>query len=134
MTLPNTAYKNVREAIIVVIADGHAHSIHFDIQAGRASNVSERSIAIVAVQTQSRFLPLVAWPIHTINQQNVLPAVVVVVEKCATRAQRLRQKFPSEGSAIMLKLYPCRAGDIGEAEPQRRRWRAKKSARRRTQR
>src|ERR1700730_3829366 len=129
MALPDAAYKNIREAIVVVISDGHAHSIHFEFQAGGASNVGERSVAIVAVQTQSRFLPLVARPIHSINQQNVLPPVVVVVQKCATRAQCFGQELSSEGSAIMLKLYSRRAGDIGDAEPQWRGRRAKKIAR-----
>src|ERR1700719_3578129 len=128
MALPHTAYKNVREAIVVVITDSHSHSVHFDVQAGGASNIRERSVAIVVVQTQSRFLALVAWPIHAIHQQDVLPAVVVVIEKCAARAQCFGQKFSSEGSAIMLKLNSCRGGDIDEAEPQGRGWSGKKPA------
>src|ERR1700688_198597 len=130
MTLPDTAYENIGEAIVVVIADGDSHAVHFDIKAGCASNVGERPGAIVTVQMQSRFLAFVAGPIHAVDEQNVLPTVVVVVEKCATRAQCFGQKFSPEGSAIMLKLNSCCGGDVGEAESKRRGRRTKKIARR----
>src|SRR5208337_980016 len=42
--------KKVREAIVVEIADGHAHPVHFDIETRAAGDVGECAVAIVAVE------------------------------------------------------------------------------------
>ena len=45
-----------------------------------------------------------AWPVHAINKENVLPAVAVIVEKGAAGAERLRKKLASVGAAVVLEL------------------------------
>ena len=89
--LPHAGDENVREAVVVVIANGHAHAIHFDIQPGMRSYISESAVAVVAIEPQRGAPLLVAGPIHAIDQQNVLPAVAVVIEKGAAGAQSFRQ-------------------------------------------
>ena len=59
---------------------------------------------------------LVTGPVGTVDQQDVLPAVAIVVEKGASRAESFRQKLATESAAIVLKLDSGLAGDIGEAK------------------
>ncbi len=51
MALADAGDENVGEAVVVVIADGYAHAVHFDIEAGGAGDVGERTVAIVAIET-----------------------------------------------------------------------------------
>ena len=47
---------------------------------------------------------LVSGPVGAVDQQNVLPAVAIVVKKGAAGAQRLGQEFSAEGSAVVLEV------------------------------
>ena len=67
-------------------------------------DVGESSVAIVAIEPQCVCLPLVAGPIHAVDQQNVLPAVVVVVEESAAGAECFRKKLAAVSAAVVLKL------------------------------
>ena len=44
-----------------------------------------------------------ARPIHAVHQQNIQPAVAIVIEKGAARAQRFRQILGSECAAVVAK-------------------------------
>src|SRR4029077_5842115 len=85
--LANASDENVRKAIIIVVAHSHAHSVHLDVQACGLGYVRKSSVAIVAIEPQSRVLALVSGPVHPVHKQNVLPTVAVVVEESATRSQ-----------------------------------------------
>ena len=65
---------------------------------------------------------LVAGPIGAVDQQNVLPAVAIIVEKGAAGAESLRQKLAAESSAVVLELNSGGAGHIGETKSGRARW------------
>lgn len=67
MALTDAGYEDVRKAVIVVIADGHAHSVQFDIQARGLGYVRECSIAIVLEELQRGALALVTGPIHGVH-------------------------------------------------------------------
>ena len=69
-------------------------------------------------------------PIHAVHQQNVLPAIVVVIEKRAARAKRLGKKFSAEGSAVVLKLDSRRGSDVGETKTETWGWSGEKIAQR----
>src|ERR1700676_2056318 len=102
--LPNAGDENVGKTVVVVIAHGDAHSVHFSIEAGLAGYVGKSAIAIVVIQAECGCLPLVARPVHAINKEDGLPAVAVVVEKGAARAERFGKEFASVGAAVVLKL------------------------------
>ena len=51
-----------------------------------------------------RALPLVAGPIHPVDEQDVLPAVGVVIEKCATGAESLGKQLAAVGAAVVLEM------------------------------
>src|ERR1035438_8397597 len=61
-----------------------------------------------------------AGPIHAVGQQNVLPAVGVVIQKGAPRAQSLGEQLAAISSAVVLEVNSCRAGYVGKMKPQRR--------------
>jgi len=57
-------------------------------------------------------------PVHAVDQQNVQPAIGIVVEEGAARSQSLRQVFGAECAAIVAELDSGRRSDVGEAEIQ----------------
>src|SRR5579863_9031674 len=102
--LAHTGNQDVRKSVVVVIAHRHAHSVHFDIESGVVSYVGESSIAIVVIEPKRRRLPLVAGPVHAVDQENVLPAIAIVVEKGASRSKGFRKKLASVGAAVVLEM------------------------------
>src|SRR5262249_23616070 len=81
--LSHARYEDVREAVVVVVADRNAHSVHFDVEARAPSYIRKRSVSIVAIETESGSFAFVSRPIHPIDQKNVLPSVAVVVQERA---------------------------------------------------
>src|SRR5215472_15500941 len=56
-------------------------------------------------------------PVHAVDQQDVRPAVGVVVEEGAARTHGLGQTLASERSAGVPELNAGGSGDIGQAQP-----------------
>src|SRR3984893_6452443 len=50
--LPDAGDENIREAVVVVVADRDAHSVHLGVQAGGFGHIRESSVAIVLVEPQ----------------------------------------------------------------------------------
>ena len=75
--LPNAGDQDVWEAVIVVVSHRNPQAVEFHIQSGTGCDVSERSVSVVVVEAQRGAALLVAGPVHTIDQQNVLPAVAI---------------------------------------------------------
>ena len=112
--LPDASDKNIGEAIVVVVAGGDAHSVQLEIQPGFLGHVGECAVAIVPVKLQRRTLALMSRPIHAVHEQNVLPAVRVVVEEGASRAESFRKQFSAVSPAVVAKMDPRRVGNVGE--------------------
>ena len=55
-------------------------------------------------------------PVGTVDEEDILPAVGVVVEEGAAGAESLGQKFPTECAAIVAETQAGGGGDIGQAE------------------
>src|SRR6202007_273769 len=102
--LANRCDENVWKAIVVVVADGNAHAVEFDIEAGARRHIPESPVPIVVVRAKRGTSVLLPGPVGAIDQQNVLPAIAIVIQKSAARSQSLRQEFPSESAAIVLEL------------------------------
>ena len=77
--------------IIVVITDGNTHAVHFHVKACGLGYIGKCAIPVVAVEPQRA--PL-----------NVLPAVAVVVEKRAARAESFRQQLSSKCAAVVTEM------------------------------
>ena len=107
--LPDAGDQDVGKSVVVVVADRHAHAVHFDVESGARGHVGERAVAVVVIKAQRGAALFVAGPVRAVDQQNVLPAVAIVVQKGAAGAESFRQKFSAEGSAVVLELN-SRAG------------------------
>ena len=84
--------EEVGKAVVVVVADGHAHAEGPAGDAGLLGDVGERAVAIVLVErVADRLLGLVEIARAAVDQVDVHPAVVVVVEEGAARSHGLRQ-------------------------------------------
>ncbi len=59
-----------------------------------------------------------ARPIHAVDEKNVLPAIVVVVEERAARAQRLREQFAAIRGAVVPELNSGCACNVGQVKSQ----------------
>ena len=60
-------------------------------------------------------------PVHAVNQQDVLPAIAVIVQEGATGAQSFGQQFASIGAAVVKKPDSRLIGDIDQAKRKARR-------------
>ena len=56
--LADAGDEEIGKAVVVAVADGDAHPVHLDVEAGGARHVGERAVAVVAVEAQRR--PLAA--------------------------------------------------------------------------
>src|SRR5450432_63001 len=62
---------------------------------------------------------MVVRPVHAVHQQNVEPAVPIVVEESATRPHGFRQIPGAEGSAVVVKLDAGGRRNIGQTAGRR---------------
>ena len=81
--LADAADEHIGKAVVVEVADGDSHPIHLDVETRDPCDVGEGPVAVVAIQAQRGALPAMTRPVGTVHEQDVLPAVVVVVEKRA---------------------------------------------------
>src|SRR5208283_4129074 len=114
--LAYTGDENVREAVVVIVADSHAHAVHLNVESGAGSNVGEGSVSVVVIQPQRGVPLLVAGPIHSVDEENVLPAVAVVIEEGTAGTHGFGKKFSSKGAAVMLELEAGARGYVHEAK------------------
>jgi len=96
--------EDVGKTIIVVIADGYSHAVELEVEASGARYVGEGAVAIIAVEAESDSLAFVTGPVHAVEKKDVLPAVVVVVEEGAARAERFREQFAAVGATVVTEL------------------------------
>ena len=71
---------------------------------------------VVAVKAKSGAAFFVSGPVGSVDQQNVLPAVAIVVKEGAAGAERLRQELATERSAVVLKVEAGGFGHIRKAK------------------
>src|SRR5207248_8055851 len=91
--LTHASDQDVRIAVVVVVSNGHAHSIHFNIKTGSTGYIGESSIAIVAIELERAAVALVAGPIRSVDEENVLPSVGIVIQKCTAWTECFRKKL-----------------------------------------
>ena len=86
-------------AVVVVVADGHAHAEERLVEPGLLGHVLEVPLAVVAIEGLGRRrLDLVAGPVRRVDEEEVLVAVAVVVEERDARAHRLGQELLAAGA------------------------------------
>ena len=101
-------------AVVVVVADGHSHSKHLDVESRFVRYVGERAVVIVVIELGRRVLLNVAGPVHAIHEKNVRPAVVVIVNEGHTGSHGFGKKFLSEGGIVVHEMDPGGLRDVPE--------------------
>ena len=104
------------EAVIVVIADAHALSPASVSQAGFFGDVGECAVVIVAIEVAGRHLAgRQRFQLGAVHDENIRPAVVVVIKNGDARSRRFNDVF---FCVFAAKNYRCNEPgllrDIGE--------------------
>src|SRR5262249_44034064 len=100
--------------IVVVIADGNADAVHLQIEARFVRHIGERSVVIVVIELWRRMLRDVARPVHSVDEENIRPSVVVVIDESHARSNRLRQKLFSKRAIVVCETNSSFRRDIYE--------------------
>ena len=109
MLRPYCGDVQIRKAVAIVVANRHAHAVAAGRHAGLCGDVGEGAVTIVAIERvaqgriRSEEIALAA-----VDQVDVHPPVVVVVEESASRAGSLRQE-----SLRRLPVHMC-PGDTAD--------------------
>src|SRR5262249_53164793 len=73
--LPNRSHEQIFIPVIVVIPDSDAHRIHLDVETCSVSNVRKRSVVVIAIEMQRGSPAMLARPVHTVREKQILPSV-----------------------------------------------------------
>src|SRR5439155_22906478 len=85
-------YQQVGPAIIVIVANGSPHREHIGGDSRFFRDIGKRAVSIVPVKSAvQRFRWLIKVTRTIVDQVNVHPAIVVIVEKGAAGAQCFRE-------------------------------------------
>src|SRR5215471_1812065 len=115
MALSDGRNKYVVVAVVVIIANRHAHTIEADSQSRTGGYISECAVAIVVKKLNRAVAGTgVSRPILTVDQENVREAVVIVVNECAAGSQSFRQVFLAECAIVVDKANARGLRDIGK--------------------
>ncbi len=57
-------------------------------------------------------------PVASVDEQNIEPAIAVIIEKCATRTQSFGQQFAAKGAVVVSKVQAGFTGYVNELEPE----------------
>ena len=102
-------------AVVVVVAGAGAHAVLAMLDAGPGRDVLERAVAAVPVQAVPRLLrDRRIGERSAVDQEDVDPAVVVVVEEQPARAHGLDQVFVGARAVDVAEVHAGLAADIRE--------------------
>jgi len=86
--------EKIVETVVIVIADAHALSPAGMMQAGFGSDISEGAVAIIFEKMRNRFLASrKTFETPAVDEENIQPAVVVVIIKSDTAAGGFEKVF-----------------------------------------
>src|SRR5437016_1636541 len=117
MALANGCDKDIVEAIVVVIADGDAQSEKRNAKSRFCRDVGKCAVVAVVVKLRCcRRALRVTRPVLPVDEQNVWPSVVVVIEERNTRAHCFRQPLLSKRAVVVDKVDAGLSGDVTESD------------------
>src|SRR5580698_1481204 len=119
MALADRSYENVVESVVVVIADGDAESEERNAEPGLTGHVGESAVMIIVVELQrARAVRMmqrgVSRPVLPVDQQNVGPSVVVVIDERAAGTHGFGKPLFAEGSVVVREVNGRLSGDVAE--------------------
>jgi hypothetical protein len=107
---------DVDKAVVVVVGGGHPDPVEALRKPRLHGDVGEGAVVVVAIEGGGGFRPLAARPARGVDQEQVLPAVVVEIQEGPARADRLRQELLSGGPAVVDEADLGGRGHVGELD------------------
>src|SRR5258707_2482836 len=100
--------------MVVLVGDGNGNAVHLHVEPSFVRYVGERSVMIVVIELGRGVFLRVTGPVHAVYQENIWPAVVVVIDESDAGAERLGQEFLPERSIVMREANPGLLGYIAK--------------------
>ena len=116
MALPKRSNEDVLWAVVVVVTNGDAEAEDGNCESRFCSYIGERSVVIVVVKLGRGRGARMSRPVLPVDQQNVRPAVVVVINEPATGTHGLGQIFFSKGRVIVREMDSGLGSDVAEGD------------------
>ncbi len=117
VALADGSDEDVIVAVVVIVADGDPQTVHRHRQPGLVSNIAKCSVVIVVEELQSGRARLrVSRPVLTIHQEDVGPAVVVVVDERAPRTHGFGKVLLSKGAVVVREMDTGTSSDIAKPD------------------
>ncbi len=107
-------------AIVVVIANSAPHAIHLEVEARLFCHILEGPVVLVVIKRGIGCECVMTGPVHAVHEENVLPAVIVVVEHAHAAAHGFGKVLLPERTAVVFEMNPCQRRDIDQANRPRR--------------
>src|SRR5262249_12979339 len=92
-----------------------AQTIHFDRETRLSGYVGESAIFVVVIERGVRPCAFLPRPARRVDQQNILPAIVVVIDKGTTRTSGFRKILLAERTVVMFELNARLCVYVGES-------------------
>jgi hypothetical protein len=112
MTLSERRNENIVEAVVVVIADSHAHSEKLNGKPRFRGYIRKCSVVIIVIERWMRNRPMMLRPVRPIHEKKILPAVAIVIDERDARPHRLRQILFPESPIIVREMNSGRSCDV----------------------
>ena len=116
MAAANGGDIDVVESVVVIVADSAAETIHFNVESGLVRYISKCAIVIIVIESRIGFDGAVPRPVHGIDKENILPAVIVVIDNANAATHGFGKIFFAEGAAVVLEVNAGLGGDVGEGD------------------
>src|SRR5262249_41798455 len=104
MASANRSNVDVVVTIVVVVTYDAAEAVHFDRDTGLGSHIGEGAVMVVVIERRVRLAGFVRGPVHRVDEQDVGPTVIVIVDHADTRAHGFGQKLLSVCTAVVLEV------------------------------
>ena len=117
---------DIFEAVVVVVADRHAHAVvvlRHSGEAGLFRDIGERAVGVLVIEPVPELaVGLVGQfairhgivDLGAVGEEDVQPSVVVVVEQSDAASHGLDQILVRGGGVFVLEVDPGGLGDVGE--------------------
>src|SRR5262245_54716613 len=117
MVAAHACNEEIRPAIVIVVPRRNTHSVERNIESRPRRYVLEMSFAVVSIQRHGgSFLSfaLVPGPIRGIDEEQVLVAVIVEIQKSHPAAHGFREQLVPIGAVVMREPNSRFGRDIPE--------------------
>src|ERR1700719_3150200 len=116
MALTECGDEYIVVSVVVIVADCDAQSEHRNSESGFLGHVGECAIVVVVIELGSRLRAGTSGPTFAVNEQNVWPPVIVIIDESASGPHGLRQIFFTESAIIVGEMNSRLRGNVAEGD------------------